>query len=329
MCSHDKRYEFRNKLFSMKLEQLAACDVWGKKVKKKGRGAYSLWWSKILVPLGDEMFSIWSWRCFLKVILWSVISFLFQGLYCGLWGSNRVAGSLPKKVKSSTVPSFYECISTLQVIWKIMYYAHSLENKPLDKWQLLDNHLAGVAQKAARGSPMFLELDDGVLSPVNNHDLGKGTKAWQAYLRKANEIIDEFAHYYTGHPNHSSAGAKWLYDNSKEAGKLLAYCVSGHHGGLPNWDGSSNASLAERLQEPMPEVSFPCAVPNFPQGFALLRLIRLVWGIQLQFFVRMLFSCLVDADYLDTEGFIDSAKAGWRSSVPPDRWVTPTVLAKF
>ena len=73
-----------------------------------------------------------------------------------------------------------------------------------------------------------------------NHDLGKGTLFWQAYLRHANDIVDEFAKFYMGHPVHSVVGAQWLFKNSREAGKLLAYCIAGHHGGLPNWNDTAN-----------------------------------------------------------------------------------------
>ncbi len=194
------------------------------------------------------------------------------------------------------------------------YYAHSLEGQPPDKWQLLEDHLKKVAEMAAEFANFFRAKTWGALAG-QNHDLGKGTLSWQAYLRRANEIIDEFARYYEGHPNHAVVGAQWLYKNSREAGKLLAYCVSGHHGGLPNWNDSAVAALEEKLQQTFPEVAVPFSIPEFPTILPFpIEPDR--FGFQLQFFVRMLFSCLVDADFLDTEASLDTMKSGWRFDYP-------------
>lgn len=120
-----------------------------------------------------------------------------------------------------------------------------------------------------------------------NHDLGKGTRPWQAFLRKANNIIDEFVSFYEGHPNHAVVGAQWLYDNSKEAGKLLSYCVAGHHGGLPNWSDSPASSLEVKLRQPFSEIAVPYSVPEFSTTLPF-QLDSVRMGFQLQFFVRML-----------------------------------------
>lgn len=194
------------------------------------------------------------------------------------------------------------------------YYAHSIEGQPPEKWQPLDEHLQNVANLATNfadcfGAKTWAELVG------KNHDLGKGTRPWQAYLRWANDIVDEFAKYYEGHPTHAAVGAQWLHKHSAEAGKLLAYCVAGHHGGLPNWNDSIASALEARLQQQYPEFEVPHPVPDFP-GDLPLQLDPERLGFQFQFFVRMLFSCLVDADFLDTEAFLDKMKSGWRSSYP-------------
>lgn len=194
------------------------------------------------------------------------------------------------------------------------YYAHSLEGEPPEKWQPLEEHLKNVAEMAAEFANFFGAKTWGALAG-HNHDLGKGTPPWQAYLRKANGIIDQFAEYYKGHPNHASVGAQWLYKNSKEAGKLLAYSVAGHHGGLPNWNDSPVAALESKLQEPFPELAVPFSIPEFPTTLPF-PIDSDRFGFQLQFFVRMLFSCLVDADFLDTEASFDKTKSGWRFGYP-------------
>jgi CRISPR-associated endonuclease/helicase Cas3 len=148
-----------------------------------------------------------------------------------------------------------------------------------------------------------------------NHDLGKGTLAWQAWLRHVNDIVDEFSPYYDGHPTHADCGAKWLFDHSDQAGKLLAYCVAGHHGGLPNWDEASDTSgLKTRLKQSL-SVADMASVPDYPSNLPFI-VDGERFGFQLQFFVRMLFSCLVDGDWLDTEKSLDEKKSGWRSGYP-------------
>jgi len=194
------------------------------------------------------------------------------------------------------------------------YYAHSLEGKPTSDWQPLEEHLQKVAKIAAEFAHYFGASEWGSILG-GKHDLGKGSRAWQAYLRHANDIIDEFQKFYEGHPVHAVVGARLLFKHSKEAGKLLAYCIAGHHGGLPNWNGDTTSALEAKLKQQYPKVEIPHSVPNFPASLPFSpdsgRL-----GFQLQFFVRMLFSCLVDADFLDTEASLDKMKSGWRSNYP-------------
>ena len=95
----------------------------------------------------------------------------------------------------------------------------------------------------------------------------------------------------------------------------MAYCIAGHHGGLPNWSDSPASALESRLREDHPTVQVPVITPNFPDSWPFPSDMER-FGFQLQFFVRMLFSCLVDADYLDTEQSLDEKKSRWRSSYP-------------
>ena len=193
------------------------------------------------------------------------------------------------------------------------YFAHSTDNPDKSDWQTLEAHLQGVASLAEEFAAVFGASEWGRLSGTY-HDIGKGTLSWQAYLRYANDIIDDFSRHYSGHPNHSAVGAQWLYKHSEQAGKLLAYCIAGHHGGLPNWVDSVSVGLVEKLSEGTPEISFSLSTPNLPQNLPLANIEGERFGFQLQFFVRMLFSCLVDADYLDTEKALDEEKEKLRST---------------
>ncbi len=153
------------------------------------------------------------------------------------------------------------------------------------------------------------------------HDLGKYSEEFQDYIRSASGYDPE-AHIETapGRVDHSTAGAIHAINQWDVHGRVLAYLIAGHHAGLPDWEkleGGTGGALRERLQKtdlldkalaadipsdlleaPRPDFN----VPGGKQGFAL-------W-------LRMLFSCLVDADFLDTEAFMDEGKASLRGAYP-------------
>lgn len=93
-------------------------------------------------------------------------------------------------------------------------------------------------------------------------------------------------------------------------GKLLAYCIAGHHGGLP--DGGSaihtkdEPTLCGRLKRELePYEAYRQDVKtSLPEGVRLPVKPMEQAGFTLSFYIRMLFSCLTDADFLDTERFM-------------------------
>jgi CRISPR-associated endonuclease/helicase Cas3 len=191
------------------------------------------------------------------------------------------------------------------------YYAHSNTDDP-SGWQPLEDHLKQVAELAAQFAEPFGGQEWARLLG-SNHDLGKGTLSWQAWIRNVNGVVDEFAQYYAGHPTHADVGAQWLFQHSQQAGKLLAYCIAGHHGGLPNWyESTAESGLKTRLKKEHPSVKISVPKPDCPADLPF-PIDGERFGYQLQFFVRMLFSCLVDADYLDTEMSMDEERGKWRS----------------
>ena len=120
------------------------------------------------------------------------------------------------------------------------YYAHSLENQPLDKWQSLEEHLENTAKLSRSFAEQFNAGQWGELAG-RFHDLGKGSREFQAYLRNANNIEDAFAAYYEPRwqRDHATFAAKHIYKLSQQPEgkllKLLVYCLAGHHSGLQNW----------------------------------------------------------------------------------------------
>lgn len=71
------------------------------------------------------------------------------------------------------------------------FYAHSKENRPVEEWQFLEEHLSNVAELAARFAAPFGGEQWAQLAGLW-HDLGKGALPWQAFLRHANDVVDEF-----------------------------------------------------------------------------------------------------------------------------------------
>ncbi|MDR2357722.1 MAG: CRISPR-associated helicase Cas3', partial [Oscillospiraceae bacterium] len=132
-----------------------------------------------------------------------------------------------------------------------------------------------------------------------NHDVGKYSGKFQRRVRGENIKVD-----------HSTAGGQLLYKYNKNyLGLIAAYCVMGHHGGLPN-GGAQNIRSADYsamydrlsktvdaydgcLTEPA-DVQIEPPEMMFPDTFSM---------FSAAFLTRFLFSALVDADFLDTEAF--------------------------
>jgi len=200
------------------------------------------------------------------------------------------------------------------------YYAHSLEGKPLKEWQRLEEHLQNVAKLAREFAEPFGAGDWAYIAGLL-HDIGKFSQEFQNMLIKTadNNTNTEIK---SGHPDHSTAGAQKankLYANG--FGKLLSYAIAGHHCGL--LDGKSNeACLADRLKKVIPDYSSSLNnLHNFITNIESLPFITAKGNnkriaFQLQLFIRMIFSCLIDADFLDTEAFMNKNNALLRGNYP-------------
>jgi CRISPR-associated endonuclease/helicase Cas3 len=196
------------------------------------------------------------------------------------------------------------------------YYAHSREGEPLENWHRLEDHLKSAAELARKFAADFNAGDWGYLAGLW-HDVGKYSKEFQTRLFAVSDP-DASIETKPGRPDHSTAGAKHAYNTLKDKGKLIAYSIAGHHGGLPDGATNEGSCLTRRLQKVIPDFSASppeilaqtasCDLP-FPMD-------NKRFYFQLSFFTRMLFSCLVDADFLDTESFIEVEKSRWRNSYP-------------
>jgi CRISPR-associated endonuclease/helicase Cas3 len=204
-------------------------------------------------------------------------------------------------------------------------YAHSLPNETLEKWQTLKEHSQNVAALAEQFAAAF---GGGEWARVAGwlHDLGKASPRFQKYLREQNGVELDVADYDvtgSGRVNHSSAGATFAVEKfdepRKKFGTMLAYLIAGHHAGLTDYyeDTAGNGSLRKRLEEGrenFKEISSSAAVEEFRKCTVSVPLLlpKFVKKENCHFWMRFLFSCLTDADFLDTEKFMDGKKSGAR-----------------
>lgn len=196
------------------------------------------------------------------------------------------------------------------------YYAHSLESKPMSEWQPLEEHLNNVAAICSIFASAFCSGEWGYLAGVW-HDLGKYLCEFQSMIRRA-AGIDEGRENYVSKVNHSTAGGQWAIEKYDKAGRIFAYLIAGHHAGLPDWlpDETGNAALSIRLRDTgyfdsAQKAQIPVTIleKSFPKE-------RPPRGADPAMWIRMLFSCLVDADFLDTEAFMDKKRFSFRGNYP-------------
>jgi len=178
----------------------------------------------------------------------------------------------------------------------VMYYAHSRDDPNKNDWQSLKDHLTNVAEMASEFATDFNASEFAYAGGLL-HDIGKYSNEFQKRLEGANIRVD-----------HSTAGAKeagQIFNPSQS--RILQYIITGHHGGLLNY-GSSESGLKERLSKTdLPDYSVyrdEISVPDMNFVRPMLKPMKNRNGFSISFYTRMLYSCLVDADSLDTEEFM-------------------------
>jgi CRISPR-associated endonuclease/helicase Cas3/CRISPR-associated endonuclease Cas3-HD len=190
-----------------------------------------------------------------------------------------------------------------------MYYAHSTDRQDKYDWQFLKDHLENVADIASGFSREFNAKEFGYSAGLL-HDIGKYSPEFQRRLDGAKIRVD-----------HSTAGAleaKKLYGIFQS--RILEYVITGHHGGLLNY-GTKECGLDERLSRPVlsdySAYKNEISAPDLSKVRPSLTPINNKLGFAISFYIRMLFSCLVDADFLDTERFLSPDKSSLRGQYEP------------
>lgn len=173
-----------------------------------------------------------------------------------------------------------------------------------ERVQSLTDHLDGTMRLAEGfGAGMGLGAEAGRLGKI--HDKGKDTPEFQDYIygRKRGRV------------DHSTAGAKSFFEN-KDIGKLRligALCVAGHHTGIPDLgskvDTAETSTLQGRMKKDISSVLHPELYSMDSTSINKNHLNELMASgnsLDVMMLTRMLFSCLVDADFLDTEAFMNN-----------------------
>jgi len=185
-------------------------------------------------------------------------------------------------------------------------YAHSLPGRLEADWEQLGDHLRAVGDRAANFASAFgwgaAASAAGLL-----HDIGKTSAQFQHYIRAATSAAG--AEHARG-GDHSAAGARVAVERYKLFGRLLAFGIAGHHAGLADGDDLDRRLNPARTVLPPHDgwerhaAALPTLSDLAVRGWCKLEAHK---GYSQAFLARMLFSCLVDADFLETERFYAAA----------------------
>lgn len=185
---------------------------------------------------------------------------------------------------------------------------------------LLVEHLEKVGEIAGEFASKFNSKEWGMLAGVV-HDAGKARMSWQKYLRVKSEYLVDGLDLAGSAQNvrHAIHGAKLVeIVHGKGIGRIISYCVAGHHVGLQDWSSSEGAGQAS-LEFQMSQVKDLEEVHQFVWNKArsinklVPPLMFSMDSLEMSLWIRMLYSCLVDADFLDTEAYMEPERSIERS----------------
>ena len=182
-------------------------------------------------------------------------------------------------------------------------YAHTTDG-PESTWETLDDHLNAVGTRAEALAAKFGAADYGLAAGLL-HDLGKAKPQWQRYILGKGGSVPHAGEGARAAVEHFTRPCK---PSRAPIGRLLAFAIAGHHAGLANgvMAGGGLTTLDDRLDE-ADQITSGIDLPVLDADPAPM---RAAFGepFAAAFFIRMLFSALVDADRLATEAFERAAK---------------------
>ena len=185
------------------------------------------------------------------------------------------------------------------------YWAHISQDQ---RKQAVKGHLDGTAELCRSFAEPF---GAGELARMigEAHDAGKYSNPFQRRIRGESVSTD-----------HSTAGAQQAV---RILGLPAAYCIAGHHGGLPDGgskvDSPGQPTLYGRLKKEIPPYDGFSQEVKLSAGRFQVPKVMGKGGFTVSFWTRMLFSCLVDADFLDTEAFMQGSPPPRGRALEADR----------
>ena len=230
-----------------------------------------------------------------------------------------------------------------------MFVAH--HRKSDGKTQSLEEHLYGVAEISKLiASKIGLGAQGEAIGLL--HDFGKYSSAFQNYIKSAVGLVnpdeDDFvdAHGLRGKIDHSSAGAQYIWQalqsrgsGEKMVAQILALCVASHHSGLIDCLTSKGKdNFSRRMAKPeekshLQEVEYSAnreiisAAKRILESNDITAILikaikeihqysgnKTIFYFQIGLLVRYIFSCLIDADRLNTADFEYPKQAKYRQS---------------
>ncbi|MBN2343922.1 MAG: CRISPR-associated helicase Cas3' [Deltaproteobacteria bacterium] len=186
------------------------------------------------------------------------------------------------------------------------------------------------------------------------HDLGKYSSAFQKYIQSSTDLLnpdidDDYvdSSMLKGKIDHSTAGSQWIWqkfsgngEQAKLLCQILAVCLASHHGGmidclLPEGKNDfvrriTKSDESTHLQECL--VSCDKTIIDRLEILAIRTFLQQFWArlaviiapdqneelrlkaFRIGFFTRFLFSCLIDADRIDSADFEEPGRKKFRRS---------------
>lgn len=202
------------------------------------------------------------------------------------------------------------------------FYAHTpVEGGP---WHDLVEHLQSTAGLAKANGDKFGAGELACLAGLW-HDIGKFNPEFQHYLKDCEKAKREGISAPAKGVPHAAFGGRF----AREAYPPLMQVIYGHHAGLPETE-----HVKQRMGDLAPDAVYEEvlrlareSLPGFgsPEDPGKLLSDPPRDELQYEFLLRMIFSALVDADFIDTESHFDPEMADARSGIsitPVGMWET-------
>lgn len=167
--------------------------------------------------------------------------------------------------------------------------------------QTNDEHMRGVAELASKFADAF---DMGEWGRVLGllHDIGKEKLAFQQHIKKESHYSPDIK--VEGDSSHAYVGGIAVSKLFPIATPILSNIIMGHHRGLYD-----DGDWKELLKQDIPE---EVTIPSITEQLTIPQ--KTFSKEDMHHLVRMLYSCLVDADYLDTEAFMMPEQSRFRGT---------------